>query len=247
MSVEFVECSTQAELNTAVNAGNVPVVRSGFFVAFDSATVMAFCSATVRAFGSATVKAFDSATVEAFGSATVRAFDSATVKAFDSATVKAFDSATVTAAPFVAVQRHGTKAKVNGGVLIQIPDIKTVEQFCEFYGLKLLRGSVVLFKCVGDDYVSAHGASYRPGEKPVAADWDPEPSCGNGLHFSPRPFMARRYAPNGTRFVACLVKLADLVVINDGYGTPDKAKASRCSVLHEVDEDGERVTDLVAA
>jgi hypothetical protein len=90
------------------------------------------------------------------------------------------------------------------------------------------------------------GTSYQPGEKPSAPDWDPEPCCGAGLHFSPRAFMARKYAPLGKRFVACKVKVADIVVITD-YGTPDKVKAKACQVLHECDEDGVELKALKAA
>jgi hypothetical protein len=278
---DFVECSTQKDVDTVVKNGDIPVVRSGFFDVTGSASVSAFGSASVRAsdsasvsasgwasvsafdsasvsasgwasvsaFDSASVSAFDSASVSAFGSASVSAFGSASVsasgsasvRAFDSASVSAFDSASVRATPFVAVQRTGKLAKVDGGVLIQIPEIKTTEQFFEYYGIKATRGTVTLYKLVDDKYLSAHGTSYKPGQKPSASDWDSEPCCGSGLHFSPRAFMARKYAsPKFERFVACKVKVADIVVIDD-YGTPDKIKSPRCEVLFACDEDGEKV------
>lgn len=90
-----------------------------------------------------------------------------------------------------------------------------------------------------------HGTSYRPGTSAEALDWDPAPSCGGGLHFSPRPFMARKYV-SGSRFVACRVKLADVVVIDD-YGTSDKLKARSCTVLFECDEDGLEIAQKAAA
>ena len=59
--------------------------------------------------------------------------------------------------------------------------------------------------------------------------------------------MARRYFHDATRFVACRVKLADIVVLADYAGVVDKVKAGACRVLHEVDVDGERVGERVAA
>ncbi|MHB1950199.1 MAG: DUF7666 domain-containing protein [Acidiferrobacteraceae bacterium] len=244
---DWVECSSQAQVDAAVAAGDWPVVRRGTVRAFGSATVHACgsatvhaCgSATVRAFGSATVHACGSATVHACGSATVHAFGSATVHACGSATVHACGSATVRATPHVAIHRHGTTPKVTGGVLVQVPEIRTPDEFVAYYGLKPSRGTVTLYKLVDDEFVSAHGTSYRPGEKPVAADWQPTDACGNGLHFSPRPFMADRYS-SGSRYVACRVKVADIVVITGMVGA-DKCKARACMVLFECDADGKRI------
>jgi hypothetical protein len=185
------------------------------------------------------VRACDSASVRACDSASVRAYGSASVRAYGSASVEAYGSASVSATPFVAVQRHGDRAKVSGGVLIQIPPLDTAKQFCEFYGIKASRGTVTVYKAVGNSYTSEHGATYTPGGTTSCDDWSAEPRCGGGLHFSPRPFMARKYS-GGPRFVACRVKLTDLVVIRD-YGTPDKVKAPRCKVLYECNEDGEKL------
>jgi hypothetical protein len=231
VAVEFVEVASQAELDKAVANGNIPICLEGFF----------------RASGSASVRASDSASVEAYGSASVRASGSASVEAYDSASVEAYGSASVRASKYVAVQRHGTTPAVTGGVLIDIPPIESAQDFCDFYGLKPSRGAVVLFKLVDDSYVSGYGASYRPGEKTIAPDWDGGLNCcGSGLHFSPRPFMARRYS-SGSRFVACRVRLADMVPITSHDGASDKCKAKACTVLFECDEDGIEIPAAVAA
>ena len=274
--MEFVNVSTQQELDQAIADGNVPVCRgNGHFVvsatveaygsatvraydsatveaydsatveaygsatveAYGSATVEAYGSATVEAYGSATVRAYDSATVRAYGSATVRAYDSATVRAYDSATVRAYGSATVRASKYVAVHRHGDTPKVNGGVLIQVPACGDLAEFCEYYGIEVKRGKAILYKLVDDDFKSGHGTVYKPGKGASCDDWDARPQCGNGLHFSPRPIMARKYS-NGSRFVACEVKVADAVVITQGQPPPDKIKAPACKVLYECDVDG---------
>jgi len=165
---EFVNVTTQADLERVVAEGNVPVCRSGFF----------------RAFGSATVHA----------------------------------------SKFVAIHHHGDGPNVTGGVLIQVPEIATAKDWCDYFAVKVTRGQAVLFKAVGRDFRSGHGAEYAPGGKTECDDWNPRPVCGGGLHFSPRPFLALRYS-DGPRFVACRVRVADLVVIPGFGGVPDKAKA----------------------
>jgi hypothetical protein len=87
----------------------------------------------------------------------------------------------------------------------------------------------------------AHGIAYTPGAKVECDDWSGEPSCGKGLHVSPRPLMARRYNEQATRYVQVRVKLADLVVIDD------KAKAPAVTVVCECDEDGVPLEASVAA
>ena len=236
---DLVEVTTQAEFDKAVADGNIPVCRNGFFSARGSATVRACDSATVQAWGSATVRAW--------GSATVRACDSATVRAWGSATVQAWGSATVRAGRFVAVTRHGETAKVNGGVLIQVPPCDEPAEWCDFYDLPVKRGKVVLFKAVDDELRSGRGLAYPIGESVEAQDFTDRAECGGGLHLSPRPFMARRYFSAAPRFLACEVALSDLVVIADSK-VSDKVKARRLRVLHEVDVDGEPlVAEAVAA
>ncbi len=106
--MSLVECSTQEELEAAVSAGDVAVVRSGRFRAFDSASVRAFGSASVRASDSASVSASDSASVRASGSASVRASGSASVSASGSASVRASDSASVRAFGSASVRAFGS-------------------------------------------------------------------------------------------------------------------------------------------
>ena len=136
------------------------------------------------------------------------------------------------ASPYVAIHRFGTTPQIKGGVLIQVPECRTADEWSDFYGLSATDGVVVLFKAVDEHFKSGHGADYTPGGITTAEDFDTHTRCGNGLHFSPRPFMAQRYhhAPT-TKFVACQVELADIVVI-DSYGRPgDKVKARSCKCL----------------
>ena len=226
----------------ASGSATVHAYDSATVHAYDSATVHAYDSATVRASGSATVHAYDSATVHAFGSATVHAFGSAMVRAFGSATVHAFGSATVHASgsatvhasDLVAVQDHGPKTKVAGGVVIPIRTPETMTDWCSYYGVTVARGWATVYKAVQNDLTSVYGFAYPIGTEVACTDWSDTKACGQGLHFSPRPWMALKYA-DGPRFLAVKVKVAECVVLDD------KIKAPRCKVIGEVDEDGEPV------
>ena len=216
------QVTTQAELDQALADGvhDIDLVGDGYF--------------EVHASGSATVHAYGSATVRAYGSATVRASGSATVHAFGSATVHAYDSATVHASDLVAVQDHGPKTKVAGGVVIPIRTPETMTDWCSYYGVTVARGWATVYKAVQNDLTSVYGFAYPIGTEVACTDWSDTKACGQGLHFSPRPWMALKYA-DGPRFLAVKVKVAECVVLDD------KIKAPRCKVIGEVDEDGEPV------
>jgi hypothetical protein len=106
------------------------------------------------------------------------------------------------------------------------------------------RGTAILYKALDGELKAPHnGFPYPLGSKPKAPDWDGgDAECGGGLHFSPRPVNARQfYSGDDVRYVACPVKLAEIVVHkNPSY--PDKVKAPRvCGAVYEVDIDGNRV------
>ena len=222
------EVSTQAELD-ALSADECPhLVGSGYF--------------TVS--GNATVSAWDNATVRASDNATVRASGNATVRASGATQIRAHDVARVTAGKYVVVTKHGKRAKVTGGTVVAVPEIKTPAQWCEWHGLEVTgKGAartVTVYKAVDDNYLSGYGTEYRPGSTPEAGDFERTDSCGGGLHFSASPFEAKRYNPSACRFLACPVRLSEMVVIHGGDDVPDKVKARRVLApgCVEVDIDG---------
>jgi hypothetical protein len=96
-------------------------------------------------------------------------------------------------------------------------------------------GTVTMFKAVGDDLMSAHGAYYRIGTTVTARDYQPTLACGAGLHFSPTVAGARTYDTRASRFLACAVDRETMIHLED------KVKARTCRVLYEVDADGNRI------
>jgi hypothetical protein len=190
------------------------------------------------AWGSATVLATGSAVVEARESAIVVAGGSTTVRAFGSAMVRARGRTQVEAAEGVSVVRHGAGVAVSAPVQ-SVPRVGAAWQWCAYYGVEVRDGVATLYKAVEDDYRSYHGISYRPGTEPVAPDWDGgAQECGSGLHFSPLPTFALARADDVMRFVACPVRVEDIVVHPNGL-YPDKVKARAvCGPVYEVREDG---------
>lgn len=85
--------------------------------------------------------------------------------------------------------------------------------------------------------------NYTPGTSPTAPDWDGgEAECGGGLHFSPAPAMTLEFHSKAKKFVACPIKLKDIVVHPDGsYPHKIKAKGVTGGKCYEVDREGKTV------
>jgi len=166
--------------------------------------------------------------------------ESSHVVAWESSHVVAWESSHVVASKFVSVHLHSPQAKVEGGVVIQVPKPTTVDDWCEFYGTPIRDGVAILYKTVRADFKSAHGFLYSPGSSPEATDWDGgRDECGGGLHFSPHPAMALEFDSSGTRFVACPVAVADIRPPQTTDSYPHKVKARRViGPIVEVDRTG---------
>ena len=206
--------------------------------AWGTSVVRAFDSATVSAWGSASVLATGAASVEARENAIVVAGGSTAVRAFGMAMVRARAQARVEAAETVAVTRHGPGMTVSTTGVTDAVRFTTPEEWCAYYGVEVQDGVATLYKAVEDDFSTYHGGTYRPGTEPVAADWDGgEQECGGGLHLSPLPTLALPHPDDEMRFVACPVRLADVVVHPNGTHR-DKVKARAvCAPVYEVHED----------
>ena len=129
--------------------------------------------------------------------------------------------------------------KCEGGVQIEVKTPNTLQEWCEYYGAKIEGDCAVLYKGVGDTYLSPKGAIYTPGTETRAADWDGgKVECGKGLHFSPCAAMTLEFNSQATKFVACLVPLSSIAVHPDGQ-YPQKVKAESCWNWHECDRFGD--------
>jgi hypothetical protein len=227
-------CRVWAVSNTALDVSGDArawVQGTSFTTAFERAVVFAWDSAHVHARGEARVEARESAYVVAEGRTTVKAFGSVIVRARGSARVEAQAG--------VAVIRHGPGVAVARGAVAEAVRFENAAEWCDYYGVDVDGGVATLYKAVDEEFNSPFGMSYRPGTSPHAGDWDGgERECGGGLHFSPQPMFAVTSPGDRLRFVACPVRLEDIVVHPDGH-YPGKVKARGvCAPVYEVDENG---------
>jgi hypothetical protein len=227
--------TTQAELDTALKAGDPDIVidspRGVWLTMRDGGNV-------ARVVGESTIR-------DVWGSATIRGVrGSATIRDVrGSATIHLHSSATATnVGRFVAVHLHSARAKVDGGVVIDLTklDLTTTADWADYHGVKTVDGHLIVYKAVDADLNSGRGFHYPIGATVAAPDWNAGDFCGAGLHFSPTPAQARDYFPDAARFLECAVNVADASVIGgtDTYSTP-KLKARSVRVLREVDVHGD--------
>ena len=166
------------------------------------------------------------------------------VVARESSHVVAWESSHVEASQYVSVTKRARDSlvSISGGVLIEIPALNTAEEWLDYYGVPIVDGVATLFKAVRQSYGSHFhdDFKYLPGSTPAAPDWDPVPECGNGLHFSPAPFMALEFysLEEEPRFIACPLRVEEIVVHPDGTYL-NKVKAPRVALpCYEVDRYG---------
>jgi hypothetical protein len=231
------QCHVRADRNSRVNVrgeARAWVWGNAVTHASERAAVTAWGSASVFAGGSVNVEALEDAVVIAGGAATVRAFGSAMVRARGRAQVEVGGGA--------AVMQQAPRVVVSGATTMEGLRPRTAEEWCSYYGVPVNDGVAVLYKAVDQGFESYHGVSYGAGSTPRATDWDGgERECGGGLHFSPRPTFALSVPADDMRFVACPVRLEDIVLHPDGV-YPNKVKAEGvCAPVYEVSEDGSPV------
>jgi hypothetical protein len=230
--MNYKDVYTQEELEKAIEESFIPVCKG---------------DKEFEVTGNAQVTAYGNAQVMAYGNAQVTAYRNAQVMAYGSAQVTAYDSAQVTATQYVAVTIPSNfSGKITGGVQIKVPPVKTIEEWCEFYNVPIKRGIAIFYKGVDDDYSTDNarhnGITYTPGTTPSAPDWDGgEKECGGGLHFSPSPTHTLEFNPYAKHFIACPVKVSEIVVHYPAQ-YPSKVKAPRiCKPCYEVDINGDPI------
>ena len=143
---------------------------------------------------------------------------------------------------FACAHIYGKQVNCKGGVQIRIPEILTAKEWCAFYGVEIKKGIAILYKAVNEDFSTQNGIVYTPGTLPEAPDWDDgKAECGGGLHFSFHPGAALEFKNDAEKFVACPVKVSQIVVHkNPQY--PNKIKARRvCAPVWECDRDGKPI------
>lgn len=172
----------------------------------------------------------------------VDARDSSQVVAAVYSQVHAWDSSVIEAGRFCAVTIYDKTVKAKGGVQIWVSPAKTAEEWCELWGVPVKKGAAVLYKAIKDNFMSPLGCNFTPGTIPKCSDWDGgKKECGGGLHFVPHPTIGQDFFNEATKFVACPVKVKEIVV-HENATFPQKVKApGGCAPCWEVNRWGEKV------
>jgi hypothetical protein len=139
--------------------------------------------------------------------------------------------------------------KALGSVIVKGDNHPTVQRltladplkWVKFFDLPVVDDEFVyLYKALGVDFRGSYnGFLYQPGTIVEAPDWDPTIECGGGLHFSPTPRMANHFYYEAQKFVACKVKISEILVHPMGH-SPEKVKAPRVYEIFEVDVMGNK-------
>ena len=187
--------------------------------------------------------------VTAWGNSQVTARGNSQVTAWGNSFIRVYHGKIIIVSPSAVVMvMPGFDGKIInkvGAAVLYAPIIDTAEKWVAHYGVTVKRGIATLYKAVDADFSTsnarAKGIFYRPGDTPAAPDWNPEPECGGGLHFSPHPALALAFNSSAVHFVACPVRVSDIVVHYPAT-YPDKVKAPRvCKPCYEVDRNGNKI------
>lgn len=241
---------------SAVAYGKCVVNSSGssFASLNDGAVCYAHGRSRALALGGATVFAYDASKVTAYAGGVVYAYDESSVRlygnsyavAFDNSHVAANDRSCVSATRGVAVVTgYKFSGDVSGGVVIDIGKVVSPEAWCEEHGVVVRDGIATLFKAVDENYSTeiarAAGVAYTPGSTPCAPDWDGRnDTTAGGLHMSYSPVAALSFYRSAKHFIACPVRLGDIVVPRGGKYPYSVKVRCVCDPCYEVSISGER-------
>ena len=138
----------------------------------------------VVARGNSSVVACGNSSVEAWDNSSVEAWDNSSVVARGNNSVEGFANAQIVDC------LSGGRIEITGNArIVYMP--KTIEEYCNFYGIKHDKKTGKFFKCVhkrNDKYFSDHANffEYVIGEKatPDGFDNNKKEDCGHGIHVA---------------------------------------------------------------
>ena len=211
------------------------------YTAWENSQVTARENSQVTARENSQVTAWENSQVTARGNSQVTARGNSFIRAYNGKITIVSKSAVLMVMP----EFDGKIINKVGATVVYAPIIDSAEKWLDFYGVPVKNGKAVLYKAVDNDYSTDYARRvdifYKPGASPKAPDWNPEPECGGGLHFSAHPQIALDYNISATKFVACPVLISEIVVHYPAQ-YPDKVKAPRVAgKCYEVDRNGKRL------
>ena len=194
--------------------------------------VVARGNSSVEAWGNSSVVARENSSVEARENSSVEARENSSVEAWGNSSVEAWGNSQI-------IDRlSGGRIEVSGNArIVYMP--KTIQEYCDFYGLEHNKKTGKFYKCVHkvkERYFSDHTGSfeYVIGEKatPDSFDVDVREDCGHGIHVAHLNWVldyGRTWSD--LAIIEVEAKLKDIVVPKSGLG---KVRCKEVTVLREV-------------
>ena len=232
-------CKVVARDNSSVLAygdSSVVALENSSVVAWENSVVNAWDNSVVEARGNSSIVARGNSSVWALDNSVVKAWGNSSVEARDNSVVKAWDNSVVEARGNVQVCKYSDFVSIStqgNARIVTLP--KTLQEYCEFYGVTVKDGHAILYKAVSPTYSSFYDREfvYEPGEK-KEVDCDPSTDrpCSHGMHVS-HLLWALDYGRyyNEFKILECAVPLDKIVVPTN---TDGKVRTSELTVLREV-------------
>ena len=191
-------------------------------VALENSSVVAWENSSVEARENSSVVALENSSVEALGNSVIRLFNQ--IKRLE---LKKFS---------VAISIGFTakvEFKAETATYIEKP-LATYDkaEFLDIYAKNIQPdGRILLYKSTLENGTDHHTRKIKYEGIVHPAQWDPDENrqCGDGLHLSPTPQLAKSY--NSGKIKQCLVKLDNFVVY------PHDISKVRCAEVEVIEED----------
>lgn len=231
--------SVIAQENSSVIAwrkSTVSARENSSIEAYENSSVTAWENSFVVAYGNSPIVAYENSSVVAYGNSFVETYEKSSVEAYENSSVVAHGNSTVTACGNAQIVKRSDTANltVSGNArIVKLPE--TPQEYCDFYGIDVTDGNVILYKAVRDNYASFHDANfvYSIGEtKTNECDPSTKEVCSYGLHVSHLHWAIKFGRQNGKfKILKCAVPIDEIVVPKH---TDGKVRTSELTVLGEV-------------
>ena len=229
--MEEIIVKSQTELN-AIKAD----YKGRIYIEFGSLFVPAIVNKkylySVVARGNSSVVARENSSVVAWGNSSVEAWENSSVVAWGNSSVEAWGNCQIV--------NKGTKGELSTNCNARIVyDPKNIQEYCDFYGIKLDNGVGRFFKSVHKEdgrYFSDHNKNYnyKIGEVciPDFFDNSTKENCGHGIHVAYLNWAINfGKSWNDLAILEVEAKLDDIVVPDNGNG---KVRCKEAKIIREI-------------
>ncbi len=243
------EAKSQQELDALIEKYGEAEIRNGIYIltkgyvtARGNSQVTARGNSQVTAWENSQVTAWGNSQVTAWGNSQVTAWGNSQVTTRGNSQVTTWGNSQVTARGMALAVVRSSSAVVKGNkYVIEYP--KTIEEWCERFGVEINKGKIAVYKAVDQDFCSRDNFKYPLGKKATDPHWNPDTNieCGGGLHFCWDPIACEQFNNKPGHYLLCKVDVKSIAFFDGEPQYPEKIRAKECEVICEVDRNGKRI------